>query len=127
MALLPLGPGMRKKLLVTMLVIAFAAFAWFSLPTPPRPQSEQASAAHASHVGDPSALADGVVVSVDRTDKSLTISHGPLLNLGMPPMTMGFKVGDPALLERVKPGDKVRFHVDVVAGSFTVMSIEPAN
>lgn len=118
---------MHKKLLVTLLLIAFAAFAWFSLPTPPRPQSEQASAGHVSHVGDPSALADGVVLSVDRTGKSVTISHGPLLNLGMPPMTMGFQVEDPAVLERVKPGDKVRFHADVVGGSYTVMSIEPAN
>jgi Cu/Ag efflux protein CusF len=45
----------------------------------------------------------------------------------MPPMTMGFQVGDPALVERIKPGDKVRFHVDVIGGAFTVMSIEPVN
>lgn len=35
--------------------------------------------------------------------------HGPLYNLGMPPMTMAFQVGDPVLLDRVSAGDKVRF------------------
>lgn len=116
-----------KKLIVAAFVLAVGAFAWFSLPTPPRPEGEGASGGHASHAGDPSALADGVVLSVDRSSNALTISHGPLHNLGMPPMTMGFQAGDPALLERIKPGDKVRFHVDVIGGAFTVMSIEPVN
>ena len=92
-----------------------------------RPDVEQASGRHASHAGDPSERADGVVLAVDRAANSVTISHGPLYNLGMPPMTMGFQVGNPDFLERIKPGDKVRFHVDVIGGAFTVMNIEPAN
>jgi Cu/Ag efflux protein CusF len=39
-------------------------------------------------------------------------------------MTMVFRVSDPALLTRVKPGDKVRFTADKVDGALTVMSIE---
>jgi Cu/Ag efflux protein CusF len=101
----------------------FVAFAWLSLPTPPRPQIEQSGHAHA---GDPAALADGVVLSVDRTARNVTISHGPLQHLGMPPMTMGFQVGDPALLENLKAGDKVKFHADVVGGALTVTRIERA-
>ncbi|HUG79854.1 MAG TPA: copper-binding protein [Burkholderiales bacterium] len=116
-----------KTLIVAAFVLAVGAFAWFSLPTPPRPEGEVASGGHASHAGDPSALADGVVLAVDKSSNAVTISHGPLQNLGMPPMTMGFQVGDPALLERIEPGDKVRFHVDVIGGAFTVMSIEPVN
>jgi len=34
---------------------------------------------------------------------------------------------DPTLLERIKTGDKVRFHADAVGGAFTVMRIERAN
>lgn len=116
-----------KKLIVAAFVLAVGAFAWFSLPSAPRPPGEAPSGGHASHAGDPSAFSDGVVLSVDRSANALTISHGPLHNLGMPPMTMGFQAGDPALLERIKPGDKVRFHVDVIGGAFTVMSIEPVN
>jgi Cu/Ag efflux protein CusF len=114
-----------KTPIVALLLVGVAAFAWFSLPTPPPPQGEAASGGHASHAGDPSALADGVVLSMDKGSNAVTLSHGPLHNLGMPPMTMGFQVGDPALLDRIKPGDKVRFHVDVIGGAFTVMNIEP--
>jgi Cu(I)/Ag(I) efflux system protein CusF len=40
-------------------------------------------------------------------------------------MTMVFRVRDPALLGKVKPGDKVRFTADKVDGALTVLSIEP--
>ena len=113
-----------KKLIVAALLAGFAAFAWWSLPSAPRPQ---AAGGHANHGGDPAALTDGVVLSINRLAENVTISHGPMLNLGMPAMTMGFRVDDPSLLEKVKPGDQVRFHADVVKGAFTVMKIEPAN
>ena len=100
---------------------AFAAFAWLSLPPAPRPPGEQPGHAHG---GDPGALADGLVLSVDRKAGEVTISHGPLQHLGMPPMTMAFRAGDHALLDQVKPGDKVRFHADVFGGAFTVTRIE---
>jgi Cu/Ag efflux protein CusF len=116
-----------KRLFVVVAFAAIAAFAWFSLPTPARPDPEQPSGGHANHAGDPSAFADGVVLSVDRAANSVTISHGPLYNLGMPPMTMGFRTAGPTVLERTKAGDKVRFHADVVGGVFTVMKIETAN
>jgi len=114
-----------KKLIIAAFVVAVGAFAWFSLPAPPKPG--QASDGHASHAGDPAALAEGVVLSVERTAANMTISHGPIPNLGMPGMTMEFRVGDPALLERIRPGDKVKFHADIVGGALTVMGIEAVN
>ena len=113
-----------KKLILATLLAGFAAFAWWSLPSAPPPG---AAGEHANHGGEPAALSDGVVLAINRPAGNVTISHGPLLNLGMPAMTMGFQVGDPSLLERLKPGDKVRFHADVVEGAFTAMKIEPAN
>ncbi len=113
-----------KKLTVAALVVGFAAFAWWLLPSVPPPE---AAGGHANHGADPAALSDGVVLSIDMRAGNVTISHGPLANLGMPAMTMGFQIGDPALLERVKPGDKVRFHADIVRGEFTVMKIDPVN
>jgi Cu/Ag efflux protein CusF len=44
----------------------------------------------------------------------------------MPPMTMVFQVKDPAMLDQVKPGDKVKFQADKVGGAFTISKIEPA-
>lgn len=116
-----------KKLIVAAAVAAFAVFAWYSLPTPPRSVAEQPSVGHADHPGDPTSLAIGMVVSVDRVAKNVTISHGPLYNLLMPPMTMGFQVADPALLLGIKAGDKVKFHADAIGGALVVMNIELAN
>lgn len=71
-------------------------------------------------------LSDGEVRKVDMDAKKITIKHGPLSNLDMPAMTMVFQVKDPAMLERVKTGDKVKFQAEKVGGAFTVIKIEPA-
>jgi Cu(I)/Ag(I) efflux system periplasmic protein CusF len=115
-----------KTLVILALFAAVALFAWFSLPPAPRPIGEAASG-HANHGGDPATLVDGVVVALDRPAGNITLSHGALAHLGMPAMTMGFRVGDPALLEAVKPGDKVKFRADVVGGAFTVLNMERSN
>jgi Cu(I)/Ag(I) efflux system protein CusF len=72
------------------------------------------------------AMAEGEVRKVDKDAKKLTIKHGPLQNLDMPAMTMVFQVGDPAMLDQVKAGDKVRFQAEKVGSAFTVTKIEPA-
>ena len=41
-------------------------------------------------------------------------------------MTMVFRVKDPALLTRVKVGDKVRFDAEKANGQFIVTAIEQA-
>lgn len=115
------------RTILVLLMLAFLVFAWFSLPSPPRPPGESSSGGHANHGGDPAALSNGVVVAVDKSAGNLTISHGPIQHLGMPGMTMGFRAGNPALLEGIKPGDKIRFHADLVGGDFTVMKIEAVN
>jgi Cu/Ag efflux protein CusF len=70
-------------------------------------------------------MADGEIRKVDRDAKKITIKHGPLANLDMPPMTMVFQVKDPAMLDQVKAGDKVKFQAEKVGGAFTVTKIEP--
>jgi Cu/Ag efflux protein CusF len=72
-----------------------------------------------------SEMADGEIRKVDRDAKKITIKHGPLANLDMPPMTMVFQVKDPAMLDQVKAGDKVKFQAEKVGGAFTVTKIEP--
>ena len=72
------------------------------------------------------ALAEGEVRKVDLENKKLTLRHGEISNLDMPAMTMVFKVKDPALLDKVKAGDKVRFTAEKVDGAFTVTRIEAA-
>ena len=75
----------------------------------------------------PAALAEGEVRKVDKDAKKITIKHGPLAKLDMPAMTMVFQVRDPAMLDRVKAGDKVKFDAEKVGGAFILTRIDRAN
>lgn len=46
--------------------------------------------------------------------------------IDMPPMPLGCQVKDPAILEKVKAGDKVKFTVANINGAMTVLTLEPA-
>lgn len=72
------------------------------------------------------AMADGEVRKVDKDNKKITLKHGEIKSLDMPPMTMVFQVSDPALLDKVKPGDKVQFNAVEKGGKLTVTEIKPA-
>jgi Cu(I)/Ag(I) efflux system protein CusF len=91
----------------------------------PAAHAQQAQADHDVH-HPAAALSDGEVRKVDKDAKKITIKHGPLANLDMPPMTMVFQVKDPAMLDQVKTGDKIRFQAEKVGGAFTLTKIEPA-
>jgi Cu/Ag efflux protein CusF len=52
------------------------------------------------------ALADGEVRKVDKYAGKITLKHGEIKQLDMPPMTMVFRVSDPAMLDRVKAGTR---------------------
>ena len=69
-------------------------------------------------------LVDAEVRKVDLENKKITLKHGEIKNLDMPGMTMVFQVKDPAMLDKVKAGDKVKFTADRVNSAFTVLSIE---
>lgn len=69
---------------------------------------------------------EGVVRKVDAANGKITLRHGPLVNLDMPPMTMVFRAQPPTLLDGVKAGDKVKFHAEKIDGAYTVTAIEPA-
>ena len=68
----------------------------------------------------------GEVKKVDKSSGKVTIKHGPLDNLGMPAMTMVFRVKDPAMLDKMKEGDKISFVAEKVNGALTVIQVEPA-
>ena len=69
----------------------------------------------------------GRVHEIDRSANEIVITHGYLREFDMPPMTMGFRVKDRALLDKVKPGDKVRFRAALINGVITVTEIERAS
>ncbi|AMO96337.1 copper binding periplasmic CusF family protein [Collimonas fungivorans] len=71
-------------------------------------------------------MSSGEVRKIDKEAGKITIKHGPLANLGMPPMTMVFRVSDPALLDQVKPGDKIDFVAEKANGALVVTKIQAA-
>jgi Cu/Ag efflux protein CusF len=73
-----------------------------------------------------SELIDGQVTKIDASAGKITIRHGPIKKFDMDNMTMVFRVKDRALLNAVKPGDKVKFDADRIDGQFTVTRIEKA-
>ena len=70
-------------------------------------------------------MTEGEVRKVDKPRGKITLKHGEIKNLDMPPMTMVFGVKDKALLDRVKKGDKVKFTADKnKAGDLIVTALE---
>lgn len=72
-------------------------------------------------------MVDGEVKKVNKEAGKITIRHGELKDLGMPAMTMVFRVKDPAMLDQAKAGDKVRFVAEKEGGAPTVVKLEKAN
>jgi Cu(I)/Ag(I) efflux system periplasmic protein CusF len=71
----------------------------------------------------PSDVAQAEVRKIDKESKKITLKHGEIKNLDMPPMTMVFQVKDAALLDKVKPGDKIQFRAIKDGGNYTVTDI----
>ncbi len=105
-----------KNLLIASLLgsaLAFPAFA--AQPAAP--------AADSTEVAAP--LSQGEVRKVDLAAQKITLRHGPIQSVGMPPMTMVFSVREAALLEGVKVGDKVRFQVEKQGNQYVVTELQP--
>ena len=68
---------------------------------------------HGSDVpAEKTAVGEGKVIAVVPGSSQLVIEHGEIKDL-MDAMTMGYPVEPASLLEGLKPGDKVRFAIDV--------------
>ena len=65
---------------------------------------------------------DGELEKIDIEQAKITLKRGPIDNLGMPGMSMVFRV-DAALVSNFKPGDRVKFKADRVDGAFKVTEL----
>jgi Cu(I)/Ag(I) efflux system periplasmic protein CusF len=66
---------------------------------------------------------DGEVRRIDKAQSKITLKHGEIKNLDMPPMTMVFRLKDPKLLGSVAVGDKVKFAAEKIDGDYVVTQI----
>ncbi len=75
------------------------------------------------------ALAQDTAAEVRKIDKAqakITLKHGEIRNLDMPPMTMVFRVREPRMLDGVAVGDKVKVSVEKIDGQYTVTQMVKA-
>lgn len=106
---------MKKLLSLAALALAVqSSFAATAAPaiSPASPSSKPATA--------PSDWAVGVIQKMDATTHRVTLQHGEIKSLNMPPMTMVFRARHPDMLRSVKVGDKVRFLVEMEGGVMIV-------
>ncbi len=108
---------------------ALAALGFVLACGPANAQTAASSAASASTpaTADKQELSEGEVTRWDARTQKITLRHGELKNLGMPPMTMVFTVQDAAQAAQIKRGDKVRFRAEQVNGAYVVTHLEAIN
>ncbi len=112
------------------LVSALLVSALMSAPALAQQKADDHSAHHAATPATAAAssgdMADGEVRKIDKDAGKLTLKHGEIKSLDMPPMTMVFRVRDARLLDGVAVGDRVRFTAEKIDGNYTVTSIAKA-
>lgn len=69
-------------------------------------------------------IATGVVKLLDAKAGVVTLAHDPVSSLNWPPMTMGFKVKDKALLAKLKEGQKKGFEFVQEDDGYLVTSVK---
>ena len=107
------------------IAFAFAVAAGLATPAWAQKPADDHSAHHGAAKAQAAPLAEGEVRKVDKAAKKITLKHGPIPNIDMPAMTMVFPVKDPALLDKAKPGQKVKFQAEMIGGEDTVNRLEP--
>jgi Cu/Ag efflux protein CusF len=133
-----LTPALRKTLLVLGLLGAATAFAGddhdhgeahdghaasTQVATSDAPAAAPAEAAATTSAAE---LSEGEVLRWDARTSKVTLRHGPIANLGMPPMSMVFKVQNAEQGSALQAGMKVRFRAEQQQGTYVLTHISPA-
>jgi Cu/Ag efflux protein CusF len=63
------------------------------------------------------------VMKIDKVSGRVTLKHGEIKALDMPPMTMAWRVGEGRLLNDLSVGDRVRFVPERVNGLYTINTL----
>jgi Cu/Ag efflux protein CusF len=90
------------------------------------PATPATPGAQVSTSADQSELSEGEITRWDPRTLKVTLRHGEIKNLGMPPMTMVFRVNDAGMLAPFQPGDKVRFRVERQSTGYFITRMEAA-
>ena len=117
---------LSTEIFMKALVLSLLATGTLSVAFPAMAQEPDHAAHHPVAADSEPAIpvVDGMVRKVDKDAGKITLKHGPIPNIGMPDMSMVFRVKDPAMVEQVKAGDKVRFSAEKIDGLYTITFLE---
>ncbi len=103
-----------------------AILALTALPGAYANDKDHANEVKANAAAAPSAseLAEGEVRKIDKSAGKITLKHGEIKSLEMPGMTMVFRVKDPAMLDKLQAGDKIRFKAERSNGALFVTEMQ---
>jgi Cu(I)/Ag(I) efflux system periplasmic protein CusF len=110
---------MKNLFVLAFLALSSAAPALAQYP-------DSAAVRHVAASSDAAKLAEGEVRRIDKERQRITIRHGVIPRLDMPPMTMVFQVEDPTMLDQVQVGQKIRFDADKKGSAYVVTHLEAA-
>jgi Cu(I)/Ag(I) efflux system periplasmic protein CusF len=71
-------------------------------------------------------MTDAEVRKIDKAQSKITLKHGAIKNLDMPPMTMVFRAKDAKLLDGLAAGDKVKFVAEQIDGNYVITQVVKA-
>ena len=71
-------------------------------------------------------MSQGEIVKLDKAAGRVTLKHGEIKNLDMPPMSMVFRVREAKMLDGVAVGDRVRFVAEKVNGQYLLTTLTKA-
>ncbi len=89
---------------------------------------QKAPAGAAAAAAVPTHHAEGTIAAVDAKAGTVEIEHGAIPTLQWPAMTMEFKARDKAMVQGLKPGQRVEFELSQAApGEYVIERITPAS
>lgn len=122
-----------KSLTITSIALSAMLLAWTSSSAQDRDHTSHGHTASAdtgaappsTESADPATpWTEAEVRRVNPAAGKVTLRHGHIRNLDMPPMSMVFQVDDAAVLDGLKAGDKVRFVAQERQGAYWATRIE---
>lgn len=69
-------------------------------------------------------ITKGVVKKIDTKAGVVTLAHEPVKSLGWPAMTMGFKLADKMLFNKLTEGAKVEFEFKQVGNDYVINAVK---
>ncbi len=114
-------PAMKRAQFASLLALCMLAAAL------PAAADHHGGGDHQPAAGKQQAADEFVHAEVKKVDKEagkLTLKHEAIRKFDMAGMTMAFRVADPAMLDAVAVGDRVRFMPDKRNGQFVITRIE---